>query len=95
MQLRRIALIVVCVVASIVSYSQEDIVCGRPAIKFYNLQEEIFAGETSSFIARVLSYGYVDTLCALDYVIYRDEQQIGQVSDYGAVSFSVRRNGSS
>lgn len=85
----------VCLTVAIVSYSQSDIVCGRPTIKFYNLQDEIFAGEASSFIARVLSFGYVDTLCALDYVIYCDEQKIERVNDYGTVSFSVRKSGNS
>lgn len=92
---RRIALIVSLVAASFASYSQGDVVCGRPVIKFYNLQEEVYAGEESSFIARILSHGYVDTLCAVDYVIYRDEQPITNVSNYGTASFSVRKNGSS
>ncbi len=59
------------------------------------MQEELYAGEQSSFIARVLSYGYVDTLCAVDYVIYSEEVPIESVSDYGSVSFTVRKNGSS
>ncbi|MBO4875272.1 MAG: hypothetical protein J5542_08205 [Bacteroidales bacterium] len=90
---RRIVLAAACLTVAIASYSQSDIACGRPTIKFYNLQDEIFAGEASSFIARVLSFGYVDTLCALDYVIYCDEQKIERVNDYGTVSFSVRKSG--
>ena len=92
---KRIVLAAACLTVAIASYSQSDIVCGRPTIKFYNLQDEIFAGEASSFIARVLSFGYVDTLCALDYVIYCDEQKIERVNDYGTVSFSVRKSGNS
>lgn len=77
-------------VISIVSFSQSEGSCGHPVIKFYNLPDELYAGEESGFIARMLSYGYVDTLCSVVYTIYKDDEQVENVSDIGRASFTVR-----
>ncbi len=80
--------------ASVFCYAQDEITCGVPAIKFYNLVDEVYAGEELNFIARVMSYGFVDTLCALDYAIYKEEELIENISDFGSLKFRIRVQGS-
>ena len=88
--MKRTLAILAALVISFFSYSQSEVTCGRPAIKFYNLPDELYAGEESGFIARLLSYGYVDTLCSVVYTIYKDEEPVVNISDVGRASFRVR-----
>lgn len=69
--------------------------CNKPTIVYFNLEDEYLADVENSFVAKVLSNGYLDSMCQVYYEIYYEDNLINRLSDYGSLRYHVRGIGSS
>ena len=66
-----------------------------PEIIFSELEEEYFTNTDIEATATVVSNGYIDALCGIDYQIYKDGIALeGDISEYGSLTYSFRDAGS-
>ncbi|MGI6409776.1 MAG: T9SS type A sorting domain-containing protein [Bacteroidales bacterium] len=73
----------------------EEFIVGTPEIIFSELEEEYFTNTDIEATATVVSNGYIDALCGIDYQIYKDGIALeGDISEYGSLTYSFRDAGS-
>ena len=66
--------------------------CNKPTIVYFNLEDEYLADVENSFVAKVLSNGYLDSMCQVYYEIYYEDNLINRLSDYGSLRSNVGKS---
>jgi len=73
----------------------EEFIVGTPEIIFSELEEEYFTNTDIEATATVVSNGYIDALCGINYQVYKDGEALeGDISEYGSLKYSFRDAGS-
>lgn len=66
---------------------------GMPSLDLTGLLPEYEKNQPFNVSAQIHSNGYVDSLCALKYTLFRDGNIVTNLSDLGNMKFSVRESG--